>query len=414
MKKMKMHFFGKLLCIVASILFVLPPNGTLLFGATDPNPSIEFGYDPIEYFVPGKRIVLEIEANDKSGINLVRCYFRAGGQKDYVFVPMTAVKEGTYRAILPASSKDTSMIDYLFLVVNGKNQVFKTQTFIVKEKDEKDVPAWQLSDTEGNILLYTELPEASQPPVGFSDSIAMDLVESSARFGIVVGGIYAVTQRASADPISGDAAAATSGGTVTASSGLSTGAKVGIGVGISAVIGGGAAALGGGGGGDDASSLQPQPTTTTTTTSTTTSTTSTSTSTSTTTTTVSTSTTTRPTTTTTSTTSTTTRPTTTTTSTTTTIPNVCPDSARLENYPDFSVVCGTDISGLSIITEPPRQGVRISWQYGTNQGGTSVTDQNGRIVFAVTVNNTSDRLNWQLPDCGIQGGGMGFLCNSLL
>ena len=402
MKKFTVGIFSKMVLFLSIFVLIVPSYAGSATAPAAESATLKIDYDPIEYFIPEKRIQLEAEISDESGVKLVRCYFRSAGQNDYVFVPMKIVSDSLYKGILPAPSDTTQLIEYLFLTVNGDDQVVKTQTFQVRKKDETKVPVWQLSNTTGSIQVYTELPKTSQPPAGFSDSITMDIVESSARFGFVAGGIYAITQVASAGGVSGAAAAATSGGIVSTSRGLSTGAWIGIGVGAAAVIGGGAAALGGGGGGDGDSSPQPQPTTTTTTTSTTT--TSTSTSTTTTTTTAPSSTTT--------TTTTPSSTTTTSTTTTTTIPPLCPDSARLEHYPDFSVVCGTPIVGLAIITEPPKQGVQISWQYGTNQGDTLTTDQNGRIVFSVIVNNTSDRLNWRLPDCGIQGGGIGFLCNS--
>ena len=81
--------------------------------------------------------------------------------------------------------------------------------------------------SEGDIHVTTELPQATEPPPGFSDSIVVDVAESSARFGLAAGGIYTIT--AEAGGATGAAASSTSGGSVSSSSGLSTTAKVGIG-----------------------------------------------------------------------------------------------------------------------------------------------------------------------------------------
>jgi|GEM_PF-2171090 len=258
MEKIRSSFLARFLSFIAIALFVVPLNAAAV-AASEKAPTTKIDYDPIEYFVPEKRIELLLEVEDEAGVKIVRCYFLADSQADYVFVPMNVISENTYRGILPAPSKDTQQIKYLFLVVNGNDQVVKTQTFKVNKKDEEKAPAWQTASADGNVQVYTELPQAAQPPAGFTDSIAMDVVESSARFGFVVGGIYAATQIAAAGGTSGAAAAATAAGTVTVSAGLSTAAIVGIVAAATAVVAGGAAAVAGGSS-SSKSSPSPPPT----------------------------------------------------------------------------------------------------------------------------------------------------------
>jgi hypothetical protein len=249
-----------------------------VLGKPEMKPSTEIKHKPIKYFVAEKRIELKTEVEDKAGVHLVRCYFRAVEQADYVFI---AMKPGSslYKGILPAPSKETDILEYLFLAVNGNNQVVKTQTFKVERKEKDKVPPWQEVGSEGDIHVTTELAEAPEAPAGFADSIAMDVAESSARFGFVVGGLYTASQAAAAGGATGTAAGATSAGTVSASTGgLSTMGYVGIGA---AVVAGGAAIGGGGGGGNgdhstttylttSTTTYEPEPTTTSTTTSSTT------------------------------------------------------------------------------------------------------------------------------------------------
>ncbi len=196
-------------------------------------------YKPIDYFVSGKRIWLNAKITDKAGVNLARCYFRAVEEADFVFVAMKEIKTNQYEGILPAPSKNTETIEYLFLAVNGANQVVKSQRFKVNKNDDDKTPAWQEVSSEGDIHVTTELPQAAEPPPGFSDSIVVDVAESSARFGLAAGGIYTIT--AEAGGATGTAASSTNGSTVSASAGLSTTAMVGIGAAVAAVVGAGIA-----------------------------------------------------------------------------------------------------------------------------------------------------------------------------
>ena len=204
--------------------------------------TTEVNHSPIDFFVPAKRIQLDATVTDKHAVKLVRCYFKADEQAEYVFVEMERIDKNRYRAILPSPADYTHRIKYLFLAVNADNQVVKTQTFTVTKGGATDVPEWQEVRAVGVIAVYTELSKAPETVSGFSDSITVDAVESSARFGMVVGGIYSASAMASSGGTAGTAAAATSGGTITATgSGLSTAAIVGITAGGLAAAGGGVA-----------------------------------------------------------------------------------------------------------------------------------------------------------------------------
>jgi len=206
-------------------------------------------HEPIPYFVPEKRIQLDAKVSDEKGIRLVRCYFRGDAAAEFVFVGMEKVDDHEYRAILPAPALYTIGMEYLFLVVNLDNQVVKTQIFKVKRDYDADVPDWQEVSAVGIIPVYTELAKAPETVAGFSDSISLDVVESSARFGMV-SGVYSLAAAGSSGTATGEAATATTGGTVTATAGISTTVVVATAAGI-AVAGGAALALGGGGGSGD-------------------------------------------------------------------------------------------------------------------------------------------------------------------
>jgi hypothetical protein len=271
MNILRNNYAAKALALFALALFVLPMHAGIA-AAPEPLSTTAIKHKPIQYFVPDKRIKINAEVTDKEVINLVRCYFRAAGEAGYVFVSMEAGKEGVFESILPAPSKTTQTLEYLFLVVNEKNQVVRSQVFTVDKKDDDKAPAWQQVASEGDIHVSTELANAPSTPPGFNDSIALDVVESGSRFGLVAEGIYLASEisaaggtagtavsgtTAAAGGATGTAAAATSAGVVAASAGISTIAAVGIGAAAVAVAGGAAAAGSSGGGGD---SPAPAPT----------------------------------------------------------------------------------------------------------------------------------------------------------
>lgn len=236
MQRIKMSGFGRFLVLVAVAMFIFPLGPGI--SLADETPEIKIKHEPIEYYVPEKRIRLETKIKYKEKVDLVRCYFKGQTDADYVFISMAPVEEGVYWAILPAPSVDAESITYLFLVVTAKGAVVRTQEYIIAKNDEDDTPAWQDIDSGGNIYVSTELAQAPETVAGFTDSIVVDVVESAARFGFVAEGIYTLSQIEAAGGATGSAAMANGAGVVTASSGMSTAAMVGIGVGTAALVGG--------------------------------------------------------------------------------------------------------------------------------------------------------------------------------
>ncbi|WP_045211593.1 hypothetical protein [Desulfonatronovibrio magnus] len=206
-----------------------------------------------KYFVPEHRIQLEAQVSDPSGIELVRCYFKSAGEADFVFVPMTNTRRNNFAGVLPAPSRSTEQIEYLFLAVNANNEVVKSQTFVINQEDKDKAPAWQDIPADSEIHVSMELDQVPADVPGFTDNIAMNAVESGARFGVVAGGLYQLTSSTS-----GSAAAATTAGTVSASAaGIGTAGAVALGVGAAAAVGGAAAAGGSSGGGGSSPSPDP-------------------------------------------------------------------------------------------------------------------------------------------------------------
>ena len=250
MKDLRSTITGQILSVIVVLVLVWSACCGSVFAGKKIKPTTKFAHKPIEYYVPEKRIRLETKVTDKSGVSIVRCYFRLLDQEEFLFVEMKTIGKNRFESILPAPSKHTEILEYLFLAVNAQNQVVRTQTFEVYKKDHDEVPAWQQVSSEEQITLSTELTYFTKVPPGFSDSVIIDVVEPSARFGFVVEGLYG-TNRSTAVALgylSGDAATASSAGVALSSEGgISALTVAGI-AGSAAAVG---VAAGGGGGGDD-------------------------------------------------------------------------------------------------------------------------------------------------------------------
>ncbi len=236
---------ARALAVMVAGMMLLPVSG--LGDAVAATPATQISHEPVSYFVPGSRIRVEAAVTDKAGVKLVRCYFKTKEQANFVFVGLSDIGHGLYQGILPAPSKNTQAIIYLFLAV-ASGQPVKTGEFRMMKGGSPRVPDWQQVSAEGDIRVSMELPEMTEPPEGFNDSIVMDVVESSARFGVVAG-LYAGIQSATAGAAVGASAAtgttattattATAAGAAGTGAGLSTAAIVGISLGGAAAVGGG-------------------------------------------------------------------------------------------------------------------------------------------------------------------------------
>ncbi|MEZ4565842.1 MAG: hypothetical protein R2860_02355 [Desulfobacterales bacterium] len=165
-----------------------------------------------DYFVPDQRIRMEAQVEDPQGVNLVRCYFKAAGEADLVFVPMNMIGKNEYAGILPAPSQSTTQIEYLFLAVNSAKQVVRSQTFTVTKNPAKahsrlagSPQRGRNQSQHGSGTTHKELP-------GFSDNVTVDMVESGARFGVVALLYYELTDDGSSKAAAGQTGAGTTAG----------------------------------------------------------------------------------------------------------------------------------------------------------------------------------------------------------
>jgi len=188
--------------VVAWVLVVVMGVGSPVFAAPAfAQQSTRFVHTPITGFVPGFRINVKAAVSSPAGVAVVRCYFRAKGEADFVFVDMASIGSDQYLGVLPAPSQATEEITYILLAVSGDRAVVRTQAFKMVRQEGSQPTIWQTSNMSGQVSVSTELAQAPQAVAGFTDSIAADVAESALRFGYVVEGLYTVSQMVGPAPV---------------------------------------------------------------------------------------------------------------------------------------------------------------------------------------------------------------------
>jgi hypothetical protein len=241
---------------------------------------------PGKKYIPGFRINLDVEISNETKLLATRCYFKTKNDKNFAFVDLFHRDGELYKAILPAPFVNSEEVNYLFVVVNNKKQVSRTELFTLEEEDSKEATTWKDIDDVKNVRLdraqdiaekyvklyddiksnyvdklpdyqttgndkldvKIELSPELVPLKGFYDLATITEIPAAAKFGFLADGLYSAADIAAAG--GSTSTGATSAGTVSVSSGgMSTSTVVLIGVAGAAAIGGGIAIASSGGGG---------------------------------------------------------------------------------------------------------------------------------------------------------------------
>lgn len=240
-----------------SIALALTPlmvliNLPLVSFANDTESTTEIFHKQIEAATAGERIKIYTEIADPAGVDLVRVYFKKTGEADFVFIKLDPVEKAdkslwesfknlgssssgsSYAGILPALANGSQSFEYLILVKTTANKVFKSQTYTVAVNDSNH----KVGVGAKPVQVYTELAEAPAEIAGFSDTIVIDIAESSAKFGVVAG-LYSALTSGGEGAVAGGTVAATAGGYTTAAIVVGSVAAVAVVGGVAAVAGGG-------------------------------------------------------------------------------------------------------------------------------------------------------------------------------
>src|ERR1700687_2147263 len=87
-------------------------------------------------------------------------------------LPRQARAGGRYVGVLPAPSATTPSIEYVILAQSADGQVVRTDPYTVQVRRTGDTPAWQTTSADGQVKVFSEIPNAPQTVAGFTDSLA--------------------------------------------------------------------------------------------------------------------------------------------------------------------------------------------------------------------------------------------------
>ncbi|HHT9126534.1 MAG TPA: hypothetical protein ACFYD6_12050 [Candidatus Brocadiia bacterium] len=147
-------------------------------------------HKPLEFFVPGKRILLHANIADPVGIAAARVYFGTSNKvKDLTFYLMKP-QVINYAGIIPAPSSETEKIFYCFLAVDCNGYVAKTDFFELRANKEVGfVPTWQGDfDEYGETVIlgkeYTRFGSKYPATVleGFDDNLIVNKVKREEKY----------------------------------------------------------------------------------------------------------------------------------------------------------------------------------------------------------------------------------------
>ncbi len=243
----KIYRFFAVLLVPCMLLLNIPAT---LNAAKKDNTVVT--HDPLAIAIGGQILPVFAEVEDDSGIDLVRIYFRSVGTTPYFFVPMLNISGDEFSGVLPAPLAVSREMEYLFLVKNKNNHIFRTQTFRVKVK--KSETATQADTSQQPIEVSTETATAPNSIEGFGGVLSIKTVAPTERYGTLAG-LY---NSSSTDALSKKLIY---GGLITAVESSSKMIIIG-GVAAAALIGGGTALALAGGGSDSGSTNDPSATTT--------------------------------------------------------------------------------------------------------------------------------------------------------
>lgn len=88
LQRFRNNMMCRFISFLCMTLLALQADAMVALAADTAPVLTKFTHDPYSYVVPGNRITIRGTINDPAGIKIARCYFKASGEADYVFVPM--------------------------------------------------------------------------------------------------------------------------------------------------------------------------------------------------------------------------------------------------------------------------------------------------------------------------------------
>ena len=138
-------------------------------------------HEPAPSVPSGERIEVAAHIEDDAGMAEARLYFKAARETNFLFVGMEpAGTDRDYVGTLPAPAQGTATVQYVVLYRNGGGELFRSPTYEVAVEARSESTAYAEP-----LDVYTELAKVPDAVAGFQDNLALDVVESTARYGLV-------------------------------------------------------------------------------------------------------------------------------------------------------------------------------------------------------------------------------------
>ncbi len=155
MKRLKCFFVG----MFVGLISIVPVS---LRAET----AVQIRHTPLLCAVEELPVAIAFEALAPEPPVEVRVYFKPQQAEAYYFVRVPVEASGKYTAALPAPKPDTTIIDYLLLVVDDDGRAVKTEPFSAQVDEEQSCPQYQQAQTSPEITVFAE--ETLLPEVGFT------------------------------------------------------------------------------------------------------------------------------------------------------------------------------------------------------------------------------------------------------
>lgn len=157
-------------------------------------PEIRIEHSPSATMPKGERIRLEARITAADKLGEVRCYFKYGADKPYLFVEMKQTEQG-FECWLPTPAGHVDQVEYLFLAVDSISHVVKTHVFRASIEGDPEIDALPSEGSALPISVMSDIPI----PTDLTDAFAADdrpdyeVVSAKKTYGLQVA-LYDLSQ----------------------------------------------------------------------------------------------------------------------------------------------------------------------------------------------------------------------------
>ncbi len=160
-------------------------------------PEMRIEHSPSATMSRGERIRLEARITAADKLGEVRCYFKYGADKPYLFVEMKQTEQG-FECWLPTPASHVDQVEYLILAVDSMSHVVKTDVFRASIEGDPEIDDLPSAGSALPVSVRSDIPI----PTDVTDAIAADdrpdyeVVSAKYRYGLQVA-LYDVSK----DPV---------------------------------------------------------------------------------------------------------------------------------------------------------------------------------------------------------------------